>query len=129
MTPPPLFSPPSSKHAHKCKGVMGEGMVCNLLKSGFNVVVWNRATAKSEAVASQFPGQVTIAKSAHEVCGSTSYLSFIYLSLSMNVLLILLRGALCSLLLSPSPIPPIWLCGLYVYKAMYIYICGSVCIC
>mmetsp|Transcript_11931 Transcript_11931/g.14433 ORF Transcript_11931/g.14433 Transcript_11931/m.14433 type:complete len:609 (-) Transcript_11931:178-2004(-) len=51
-------------------GIMGEGMASNLLKGGFNLVIWNRATAKSEALSNKFPGQVTIVQTAKEVVES-----------------------------------------------------------
>jgi len=41
-------------------GIMGEGMAKCLLKSGRKLHVWNRSTAKSTALASEFPDAVTV---------------------------------------------------------------------
>lgn len=47
---------------------MGLGMAKNLLnKRKHYLVVWNRDVSKSEALASEFPGQVTIAATAKDV--------------------------------------------------------------
>jgi 3-hydroxyisobutyrate dehydrogenase-like beta-hydroxyacid dehydrogenase len=52
-------------------GIMGEGQASNLLKAGFELVVWTRDTAKAAALASAHPpGAVTVAASAREVLGA-----------------------------------------------------------
>jgi len=57
-------------------GIMGLGMCHNLIKSGKKLVVWNRDTAKAEALANEeaSAGKVTVVKTAKEVierCGLT----------------------------------------------------------
>ena len=56
---------------HLVIGIMGLGMAKNLLnKRKHHLLVWNRDVSKSEALASEFPGQVSIAATAREVVQS-----------------------------------------------------------
>ena len=47
-------------------GIMGQGMACNLLKSGFDLMVWNRTTSKAEALGVE---GATVASSPAELAG------------------------------------------------------------
>ena len=44
-------------------GIMGEGMANCLIKAGLKLVVWNRSTAKSDALKAAAPESVTVAES------------------------------------------------------------------
>ena len=41
-------------------GIMGEGMATCLIKSGIQLVVWNRSAAKAEALKAAHPEAVTV---------------------------------------------------------------------
>eukprot|EP00636_Phaeomonas_parva_P001633 CAMPEP_0118872570 /NCGR_PEP_ID=MMETSP1163-20130328/14680_1 /TAXON_ID=124430 /ORGANISM="Phaeomonas parva, Strain CCMP2877" /LENGTH=304 /DNA_ID=CAMNT_0006807771 /DNA_START=170 /DNA_END=1084 /DNA_ORIENTATION=+ len=51
-------------------GIMGAGMARNLLEGGYDLVVWNRSPGRVEQLAADYPGRVTVAGSAREVCES-----------------------------------------------------------
>lgn len=61
-------------------GIMGLGMAKNLLnKRGHTLLVWNRDVSKSEALAAEFPGRVTVATTPKEVV-ATAQVTFSMLS-------------------------------------------------
>ena len=51
-------------------GIMGEGMAKCLIKSGVNLVVWNRSAAKAEALKAAHPEAVTVVESPAAVLGA-----------------------------------------------------------
>eukprot|EP01063_Lacrimia_lanifica_P007716 TRINITY_DN14971_c0_g2_i1.p2 TRINITY_DN14971_c0_g2~~TRINITY_DN14971_c0_g2_i1.p2 ORF type:complete len:287 (+),score=128.31 TRINITY_DN14971_c0_g2_i1:59-919(+) len=60
-------------------GLMGEGMVRNLLKNGVRVTVWNRTDAKAKALHGEYPDLVTVAAAPKDVV-ATAALTFSILS-------------------------------------------------
>ena len=53
-------------------GIMGEGMIRNLLKAGVPVAVWNRSTDKSAAVKAEHPSLVEVVDSPAAVVAAAS---------------------------------------------------------
>ena len=53
-------------------GIMGIGMVRNLVKSGRSLLVWNRDASKAEAMKAEFPDKVTVAATAADVINGCS---------------------------------------------------------
>ncbi|KAG5175322.1 2-hydroxy-3-oxopropionate reductase [Tribonema minus] len=51
-------------------GIMGEGMVANLLKGDRNIVVWNRSQEKCQQLKDAHGGRITVASSPREVIES-----------------------------------------------------------
>ena len=49
---------------------MGGGMARRLLENNTDLVVWNRTPSVSETLQDEYPGRVTVARSASEVIGA-----------------------------------------------------------
>ena len=61
-------------------GLMGLGMAKNLLnKRKHHLIVWNRDTSKTQDLAAEFPGRVTVASTPKEVV-ATAQVTFSMLS-------------------------------------------------